>query len=83
MPSGNKDTNTAAAAGAGTETPEVPVLPAVPEYLTGNFVKKYIAACSKETQTRFKQMCALRGITFPETDNVLRTEQVELFMAAI
>lgn len=58
-------------------------LPEIPEYITGNFVKAYIAACSAGVQERFKQMCVLSGITFPETDDVLRTAQVELFMAAI
>lgn len=58
-------------------------LPEIPEYITGNFVKTYIAACATSTQERFKQMCALNGITFPETDDALRTEQIELFMAAI
>ena len=58
-------------------------LPEIPEYITGNYVNEYIAACSDEVKTNFQKMCALRGITFPETDDVLRTEQVELFMAAI
>lgn len=58
-------------------------LPEIPEYITGNYVTEYIAACSETVQNRFKEMCALRDITIPETDDVLRTEQVELFMAAI
>lgn len=58
-------------------------LPEIPEYITGNFVNTYIAACATSTQERFKRMCALTGITFPKTDDALRTEQIELFMSAI
>lgn len=58
-------------------------LPEIPEYITGTFVTEYIAACNEVVQQRFKDLCARRRITIPNTGNTLRTEQVELFMDAI
>ena len=59
------------------------LLPAVPSRLTGAFVLNYIEQCSAETQARFSQRCAFTGITFPDTNNSLRTSQIELFMDCI
>lgn len=58
-------------------------LPELPEYITGNFVTTYIAACSEEVQQRYEDALARSRITISETDDVLRTEQVELFMSVI
>lgn len=58
-------------------------LPEIPEYITGAFVHDYIEACASEVQERFNSLCTLRGIEIPDDSNVLRTEQVELFMDAI
>lgn len=60
-----------------------PTLPDIPEYITGKFVTEYIAACDKTIQDRFKNLCARRRITIPNTTDTLRTEQVELFMDAV
>lgn len=54
-----------------------------PKYITGNWVHNYLATCSKDVNDRFTQMCVLSGITIPKDDKVLRTAQVELFMAAL
>lgn len=51
-----------------------------PEYITGAFVNSYIAGCSKTVQDRFKEAKALSRIEVPNTNVVLRTAQVELFM---
>ena len=59
------------------------MLPEIPEYITGKFVHEYIAACSEEIQERFASLQTLRGITIPNNDNVLYSEQVKLFMDAI
>lgn len=60
-----------------------PTLPEIPAYITGKFVTEYIAACDKTIQDRFKNLCARRRITIPNTTDTLRTEQVELFMDAV
>lgn len=60
-----------------------PTLPEIPKYITGKFVTEYIAACDKTIQDRFKNLCARRRITIPNTTDTLRTEQVELFMDAV
>lgn len=56
---------------------------AFPEYITGSFVHTYMEKCSEEAQDRFENLQVLRGITIPDTDAVLRTAQVELFMEAL
>jgi hypothetical protein len=58
-------------------------LPKIPEYITGKFAHEYIAACSEEIQERFEDLQTIRGITIPNNDNVLFSEQVKLFMDAI
>lgn len=59
------------------------VLPEIPEYISGKFVHEYIAACDTAIQQRFNDLCARRRVTIPNTEDTLRTEQVELFMDAI
>lgn len=54
-----------------------------PEYITGKFVNGYIAACDVSIQNRWKEALALSGIEVPNTDEVLRTAQVELFMSVL
>lgn len=54
-----------------------------PEYITGKYVNAYIKQCSKEAQDRFAELQVLRGITIPNTDDVLKTAQIELFMESI
>lgn len=54
-----------------------------PEYITGKYVNTYIKQCSKEAQDRFTKLQVLRGITIPNTDDVLKTAQIELFMESI
>ena len=46
-------------------------------------VTDYISKCSAEAKARFAELQVLRGITIPDNDNALRTEQIELFMEAI
>lgn len=65
------------------EEPVTPSIPDTPEYITGKYVTEYIKACSTNIQTRFAGLCTARQITIPNTTDVLRTEQVELFMDAI
>ena len=55
----------------------------MPDYITGNFALDYIDSCSEQVQERFLELQARLGIEIPETDEVLRTAQLELFMAAI
>ena len=60
-------------------------LPEIPEYITNQFIKDYVAASSTDIQTRFSGMMALNGIDFeslPMTE-VARTVVKELFMEAI
>lgn len=57
--------------------------PTLPEYITGAYATAYIAACSQEVKNRFSDLQKLRGITIPNDDKVLRTEQLRLFMDAI
>lgn len=60
-------------------------LPEIPEYITNQFIKDYVAASSTDIQTRFSGMMARNGIDFdslPMTE-VARTVVRELFMEAI
>lgn len=54
-----------------------------PEYITGSFVHDYVAACDPSVKTRLDRALALAGIEIPDTDVVLRTMQVELFMSIL
>ena len=57
--------------------------PTLPEYITGAYATAYIAACTQEVQDRFAALQKKRGITIPNDNKVLRTEQLKLFMDAI
>lgn len=57
--------------------------PTLPTHITGEYAIAYIAACNAEVQERFASLQAKRGITIPNDDKVLRTEQLRLFMDAI
>ena len=57
--------------------------PEMPKYITGAYAISYIAACTSEVQQRFAELQKKRGVTIPNDNKVLRTEQVELFMEAI
>ena len=54
-----------------------------PEYITGAFAHSYVGACAKEIQDKFQELQVLTGITIPNTNEVLLTAQVELFMEAL
>lgn len=54
-----------------------------PECITGAFAHSYVGACAKEIQDKFQELQVLTGITIPNTNEVLLTAQVELFMAAL
>lgn len=54
-----------------------------PEYITGKFVNEYIAACDSSVKKDFDAALARTGITIPNTNDVLRTSQVELFMSIL
>lgn len=54
-----------------------------PEYITGKFVHEYIAACDPSVKTEFDAAVARTGITIPNTEDVLRTSQVELFISIL
>ena len=58
-------------------------LPTKPKYITGAYANDYIEACSEEVQERFLSLKAQRGITIPDDNKVLRSEQLRLFMDAI
>jgi len=58
-------------------------LPTLPEYITGAYATAYIAACNQEIKNRFASLQKKRGITIPNDNKVLRTEQLRLFMDAI
>lgn len=60
-------------------------LPEIPEYITNQFIKDYVAASSTDIQTRFASMMALKGIDFKSLPmaEVARTVVKELFMEAI
>lgn len=62
---------------------EAPVVPVMPDYITGEWATQYIAAASDDVKNRFTKMQAFTGITIPNTPIPLRTLQLELFMAAI
>jgi hypothetical protein len=57
--------------------------PTMPEYITGAYATTYIAACTQEVKNRFDALQKQRGITIPNDNKVLRTEQLKLFMDAI
>lgn len=57
--------------------------PTLPKYITGAYATTYIAACNTEVQQRFANLQKKRGITIPNDNKVLRTEQLRLFMDAI
>ena len=54
-----------------------------PAYITGAFVNSYIQSCDKTVQDRYTNALKLSGIKIPNTDDVLRTAQVELFMSVL
>lgn len=58
-------------------------LPSIPEYITGKYVHEYIAASSDQIKQRFETLQTLRGITIPNNDNVLCSNQIKLFMDSI
>ena len=59
------------------------MLPEMPEYITGAYAHEYVAACSEEIQQRFEELQTLRGVTIPNDNKVLCSEQLRLFMDAI
>lgn len=54
-----------------------------PEYITGKFVNEYVAACDASVKQALDTAMALTGINIPNTDDVLRTAQVELFISIL
>lgn len=54
-----------------------------PAYITGAFVHSYIKSCAQSVQTRFNEALKLSRIEIPDTTDVLRTAQVELFMSVL
>lgn len=54
-----------------------------PEYMTGKFVNEYVAACDASVKQALNAAMALTGIDIPNTDDVLRTAQVELFVSIL
>ena len=54
-----------------------------PEYITGDFAHDIIALCSQEAKDRFRDLQAIRRVTIPDEVKVLRSEQLEIFMASI
>lgn len=54
-----------------------------PEYITGKFVNEYVAACDPSVKKDLDAALARTGITIPNTDDVLRTAQVELFVSIL
>lgn len=54
-----------------------------PEYITGKFVNEYIAACDPSVKEDLDAALARTGIEIPNTDDVLKTSQVELFMSIL
>ena len=57
--------------------------PQIPEYITGAYAIAYVAECNQEVKERFAALQKQRGITIPNDNKVLRTEQLKLFMDAI
>lgn len=54
-----------------------------PEYITGKFVNEYIAACDPSVKEELDAAIARTGIEIPNTEEVLRTAQVELFVSIL
>lgn len=54
-----------------------------PAYITGAFVNSYIQSCDKTVRDRYTNALKLSGIKIPNTNDVLRTVQVELFMSVL
>lgn len=54
-----------------------------PEVITGKFVNEYVAACDPTIKQRLDDLMERTGITIPNTDEGLRTVQIELFMMAL
>ena len=54
-----------------------------PEYITGKFVKEYIAACDPSVKEALDAALARTGMEIPDTEDVLRTAQVELFISVL
>lgn len=54
-----------------------------PEYITGKFVNEYIAACDPSVKEELDAAMARAGIEIPNTEDVLRTAQVELFVSIL
>lgn len=71
--------------GTGTVNSDIVVVEVVkfPVYITGKFVHEYIAACDPSVKKEFDAAVARTGITIPNTEDVLRTSQVELFISIL
>ena len=54
-----------------------------PEYITGKFVNEYVAACDPSVKEELDAAIARTGIEIPNTEEVLRTAQVELFVSIL
>ena len=54
-----------------------------PEYITGKFVNEYVAACDPSVKKDLDAALARTGMKIPNTDDVLRTAQVELFVSIL
>ena len=54
-----------------------------PEYITGKFVNEYVAACDASVKEELDAAIARTGIEIPNTEEVLRTAQVELFVSIL
>lgn len=70
--------------GGGGDDDDTPaVIPETPTYITGSYVHDYVAACDESVKDRLDDLMARRGIDIPDTDDALRTAQIELFMEAL
>lgn len=56
---------------------------AAPARFTGRWANAYIASCDAEVQARFAALKVYRAIAIPDTDDVLRSEQVNLVLDSI
>ena len=54
-----------------------------PEYITGKFVNEYVAACDPSVKEALDAVLARTGMEIPNTEDVLRTAQVELFISVL
>lgn len=55
----------------------------MPNYVTCSWVCRYIAACGAEVQQRFADAQARSGIEIPNTDTIIRSNQMELFLSVL